>query len=557
MARQTKKQQFLETLAPYARRFEQQTGIPAAWALAMAANETGWDASNPVLFGIKGDAPGPGGKSQQFKTWEDYGKGRVDTVDRFAVYDNPGQAFDHLAQEMGTARYRNAPKTSAYAFADYLKRQGWATDPAYAKKIAGLAAGLGGGDSGGSGSGGGQDVAEPDEYQSQTLVAVKAYIKTLETERKGLLEEWATLQERMQKADPALPLSGDLQAEQLRLRDALSQNATAMRSAHATQFQVEKVVANSLDNELKIRELRIREGQETRAQANDRWDRALETAKLGVSNALSGLGLLRQAMPAAGDRRLANAVAQSVKNWNKVGGNVSEDWDLPVYDFDPMRAVAPYQPPAPDWQEALTRSAAAQPAASAPPTSPPAAAPAPPPLSTTADDGRAVEAARQRQMDEDFFGSGAWGNGTPPAAAPAPAPAAGYSVPPGTAPDWPLEAPAPYAAQPWREKERRRWADAIGQPTPVATPTPGPRSAPGQRSAPAPPRSPTPAGPIRPPEQQPGESDEEWLRRLQRTIPRSFLQIDPSDPRYRAIVKGDGSLDDLMAMLADYAPRVG
>ena len=133
-----RRRQFIDQLLPSAKRFSQSTGIPAHWAIAMAANETGWDASNPVLFGIKGT--GPGGQSGSFNTWEDYGAGRVDTTDQFATYSSYDEAFQHLASEMTSERWRNAPKDSAASFANYLAGNNpgkfkWATDPAYSTKV--------------------------------------------------------------------------------------------------------------------------------------------------------------------------------------------------------------------------------------------------------------------------------------------------------------------------------------------------------------------------------------------------------------------------------------
>lgn len=132
-----KQETFVQSLLPFAQQFQSSTGIPAAYALAMAANETGWEAKNPVLFGIKGTSPS--GNSGKFRTWEDYGQGRTNIIDQFATYTDPREAFSHLAFEMQTPRYRGAPLTSAFDFAQFIKNRGWATDPAYANKIAALA----------------------------------------------------------------------------------------------------------------------------------------------------------------------------------------------------------------------------------------------------------------------------------------------------------------------------------------------------------------------------------------------------------------------------------
>lgn len=128
---------FVSALWPYAKVLEKRTGIPAEYTIAMAANETGWDLNNPVLFGIKGK--GPSGKSDTFGTYEVQGGQRQDIKDEFATYTGPKEAFAHLESEMTSDRYKDAPKNDPEAFASHIASKGWATDPEYSGKIASLA----------------------------------------------------------------------------------------------------------------------------------------------------------------------------------------------------------------------------------------------------------------------------------------------------------------------------------------------------------------------------------------------------------------------------------
>lgn len=110
-------------------------GYPVAVLLAQAALETGRNVSSPGnnFFGIKGQ--GNAG-TQNLKTWEDYGQGRVDVNANFAAYKTPEdsvRAYIDLIK-------RNYPK--AWALRDNpvemvkaIKAGGYATDPAYVAKV--------------------------------------------------------------------------------------------------------------------------------------------------------------------------------------------------------------------------------------------------------------------------------------------------------------------------------------------------------------------------------------------------------------------------------------
>src|SRR5258708_39960739 len=73
---------FIRSIAPYAQRVSQATGIPADALIGMACNETGYGryAEGDNLIGIKGTGPAGSFSTQ---TWEDYGDGRVTIGDNF------------------------------------------------------------------------------------------------------------------------------------------------------------------------------------------------------------------------------------------------------------------------------------------------------------------------------------------------------------------------------------------------------------------------------------------------------------------------------------------
>lgn len=126
--------EFVTTLWPYAVQFQKDTGIPATWAIAMAANETGWDLTNPYLFGIKGKGPNGGSKVERTREVDANGKDYYINAE-FATYGSYAEAFKHLGMQDVV---RGAPRTSATDFFNSLQAHSWATDPNYAKQLVGL-----------------------------------------------------------------------------------------------------------------------------------------------------------------------------------------------------------------------------------------------------------------------------------------------------------------------------------------------------------------------------------------------------------------------------------
>ncbi len=140
--------EFIDRIAAPARAAARTSGVPAELIIAQAALETGWgqrripaadggDSHN--LFGIKAGAEWKGAVSE-VRTHEYIdGKRQVQTA-RFRVYPSYEQAFTDYARLIARSpRYaavRSAP--DAHAAARALQQGGYATDPAYADKLAAI-----------------------------------------------------------------------------------------------------------------------------------------------------------------------------------------------------------------------------------------------------------------------------------------------------------------------------------------------------------------------------------------------------------------------------------
>ncbi len=133
---------------------ETTSGIPAAFMIAQAAHESGWGkreikladgASAHNLFGIKATA-GWSGPVTEITTTE-YVNGAAQKVSaKFRAYASDEASFRDYAKLMKespryagvVAQAAQAPASAASAqgFAQGLQRAGYATDPAYADKLA-------------------------------------------------------------------------------------------------------------------------------------------------------------------------------------------------------------------------------------------------------------------------------------------------------------------------------------------------------------------------------------------------------------------------------------
>jgi flagellar protein FlgJ len=124
---------FIQTLYPYAKNVEQETGIDARLMLAQSALETGWgkhqimkeDGSPSFnLFGIKAQQ-GWSGDSANITTTEYRGGLAMKEQASFRSYQSYGESFKSALEQVSD------PKEFALA----LQNSGYATDPNYANKI--------------------------------------------------------------------------------------------------------------------------------------------------------------------------------------------------------------------------------------------------------------------------------------------------------------------------------------------------------------------------------------------------------------------------------------
>jgi flagellar protein FlgJ len=145
------RQEFIDSLRPYAEAAAESLGIPANFILAQAALETGWgkrqivteDGSNSYnLFGIKAGSSWDGAVAEQMTT--EYQQGlAVKKTQVFRAYSGYEAAFQDYA-DLLKRRYPQAAGASgdAMTFASGLAAGGYATDPAYAAKVQRVIAGL-------------------------------------------------------------------------------------------------------------------------------------------------------------------------------------------------------------------------------------------------------------------------------------------------------------------------------------------------------------------------------------------------------------------------------
>jgi len=138
------KRSFIDRLRPQAEAAAQTTGLPTDFILAHAALESGWGSreirsadghTSHNLFGIKAGSNWQGESATAATT--EYRQGRAVRVNQgFRSYADYGQAFDDYAHLLGS-RYAPAVNAGkdAHAFTQALAAGGYATDPAYSKKL--------------------------------------------------------------------------------------------------------------------------------------------------------------------------------------------------------------------------------------------------------------------------------------------------------------------------------------------------------------------------------------------------------------------------------------
>jgi flagellar protein FlgJ len=138
---------FIQAHTDAAAAAEKATGIPAKFMIAQAAHETGWgrkeiknaDGSTSFnLFGIKA-TPGWKGATTDITTTEYIGGRAHKVTQTFRAYSSYAESFADYASTMkNSTRYAAvvASGADASAFAKGLQKAGYATDPAYATKLA-------------------------------------------------------------------------------------------------------------------------------------------------------------------------------------------------------------------------------------------------------------------------------------------------------------------------------------------------------------------------------------------------------------------------------------
>ena len=139
---------FVQHLSTTAERVAQDSGIPASFMLGQAGHETGWgkseiknaDGSSSFnLFGIKA-GKGWTGKVAEVTTTEYIDGTPRKIVAKFRAYDSYEDSFRDYARLINNSpRYEKAraQTDSATAYAAELQKAGYATDPAYARKLSG------------------------------------------------------------------------------------------------------------------------------------------------------------------------------------------------------------------------------------------------------------------------------------------------------------------------------------------------------------------------------------------------------------------------------------
>lgn len=152
---------FINTLMPHAQSAANKLGVAPHLLVAHAALETGWghktlrypdgrDSYN--LFGIKAGSNW-NGPTVNVITTEFVGGVPQKRMETFRAYGSYRESFEDYARMLGSnPRYRAALNQggNAAAFAGGLQNGGYATDPAYAQKLAGVAASVVSKDSGSS-----------------------------------------------------------------------------------------------------------------------------------------------------------------------------------------------------------------------------------------------------------------------------------------------------------------------------------------------------------------------------------------------------------------------
>ncbi len=137
---------FVQTLWPHAQQAAEHLGVEPRALLAQAALETGWgqgvtrhaDGRNSHnVFNIKATADWQGERVRVTTTEYENGEAMQRTAE-FRAYGSYAEAFADYARVLQQPRYAEARRegANAVAFGHALARAGYATDPAYGRKLA-------------------------------------------------------------------------------------------------------------------------------------------------------------------------------------------------------------------------------------------------------------------------------------------------------------------------------------------------------------------------------------------------------------------------------------
>ena len=138
---------FIQAHTDAAAAAEKATGIPARFMIAQAAHETGWgrkeikNADGTTSFNLFGIKAGPNwkGATTDVTTTEYIGGKAHKVTQTFRAYASYAESFSDYASTMkNSPRYASvvAAGNDASGFAKGLQKAGYATDPAYATKLA-------------------------------------------------------------------------------------------------------------------------------------------------------------------------------------------------------------------------------------------------------------------------------------------------------------------------------------------------------------------------------------------------------------------------------------
>lgn len=144
------KEDFIRQMLPHAQKAARELGVDPQALVAQAALETGWGKSVPCnadgtcsynLFGIKAGSSW-NGATAKVPTLEFEDGVAVRKVDSFRAYASPADSFaDYARMIRSNPRYQDALNAGSdvAGFAAALQDGGYATDPAYARKIVAVA----------------------------------------------------------------------------------------------------------------------------------------------------------------------------------------------------------------------------------------------------------------------------------------------------------------------------------------------------------------------------------------------------------------------------------